>query len=71
MRNQLGNTEFCLGMHEEPTENLWDRIKEKMCKCDFMVSVACRPPDRRNKWMRFSKGRQSTNSVKEGSMKFE
>lgn len=62
--------EFCLGMDKEPTENLWDRIQEKMCKCDIIVDVASRPPDRENKWMRFAKGRQNTNSVKVGRMKF-
>lgn len=56
---------------EEPTENLQDRIQEKMCKCDFIVGVASRPPDRKSKWMRFAKGGQNTNSVKVGSMKFE
>lgn len=41
------------GMDEESSGNSWDRIKEKMCRCDFIVSAAWRPPDRKNKWMSF------------------
>lgn len=71
VRNQLKNMKFCQGMDEEPTENLWGRMQEKMCKCDFIVGVASRPLDRKNKWMMFAKGRQNTKSVKVGSMRFE
>lgn len=61
VRNQLENMDFCLGMDEEPTENLWGGIKENTCECDVTVSAACRPSDRKNKWMGFAVGRQNTN----------
>lgn len=37
--------EFCLGMDDEPTANLWVRIKEKTGKDDIIVGIWYKPPD--------------------------
>ena len=43
--DQLECMELCLGMHEEPTESLWVRIKGRAGTGDIIVGVCYRPPD--------------------------
>lgn len=40
-----GCVELCLGVDDEPNENLWVRITERSSMGDFVVSVSYRLPD--------------------------
>lgn len=44
MKEQLYDTDFCLGMDDEPTETLWVRRKEQTSIGDI-VDICYRPPD--------------------------
>ena len=45
VNDQLKCMERCLGMYEELTKSLWDRIKGRAGTGDIIVGVCYRPPD--------------------------